>query len=107
MENNMLVKDIAAEFEVYPENKKLYKAFRNQLHHFRTGTKSWVDITSQYNFNDYTGDIRPDSRFRDPEILEMRDMYESGKSYEEIAEKFDITVNKYLKLLIKGYKRKI
>lgn len=106
MENDVSVRDIAALYGVYPENKVVYKNFRNQLYNFRKHQRSWMDITSQYNFNDYTGNIRPDSKYRDQDIRDMRNMYNSGESIEEIWKKYHLVPRSYLVSLIKGRKRK-
>ena len=106
MEENICVKDIAALHGVYPGNKKEYKNFRNQLYNFRTHHRSWMDITSQYNFNDYTGNIRPDSKYRISDIREMRNMYNSGKSIDEIHSVYNKISRGYLVSILKGRKCK-
>lgn len=107
MEDNISVKDIAACFGVFPENKVIYKNFRNQLYQFRTHHRSWIDITSQYNFNDYTGNIRPDSKYRNTDIQCIREMYKNGKSIDEIHSIYDKVSRRYLVAIINGKKRKI
>lgn len=106
MENNISVRDIAEYFGVVPEDKVVYKNFRNQLYNFRTHQRSWIDITSQYNFNDYTGNIRPDSKHRDDDIRRMREMYTNGASIDEIYSIYNKTSRDYLMSLIKRRKRK-
>ena len=107
MEDNISVKDIASYFGICPEDKQIYKNFRNQLYSFRKHQRSWIDITSQYNFNDYTGNIRPDSKYRISEILDMRNMYNSGKSIDEIYQIYNKTSRSYLVSILKGRKRKL
>lgn len=107
MEEDICVKDIAAYYGIYPENKKVYKNFRNQLYNFRMHQRSWIDITSQYNFNDYTGNIRPDSKYRAVDIREMRNMYNSGKSIDEIYSIYNKTSRAYLVSILKGRKCKL
>ena len=69
--------------------------------------RSWMDITSQYNFNDYTGNIRPDSKYRASDIREMRNMYKSGKSINEIYAIYNKTSRGYLVSILKGRKCKL
>lgn len=106
MEDNICVKDIAAYYGIYPENIKIYKNFRNQLYNFRMHQRSWLNITSQYNFNDYTGNIRPDSKYRINDIIDMRNMYKSGKSIDEIYEVYHKMPRSYLVSILKGRKCK-
>lgn len=106
MENNISVRDIAEYFGIIPENKVVYKNFRNQLYNFRKHQRSWIDITSQYNFNDYTGNIRPDSKYRDEDVRKMREMYLNGSGIDEIYSIYNKTSKEYLVSLIKGRKRK-
>lgn len=106
MEENICVKDIAAHYGILPKDTKIYKNFRNQLYNFRKHQRSWMDITSQYNFNDYTGNIRPDSKYRISDIKEIRNMYKSGKSVDEIYSKYNKTSRQYLVSILKGRKHK-
>lgn len=106
MENNICVKDIAGYYGISPDDKRMYKNFRNQLYSFRTHQRSWMDITSQYNFNDYTGNIRPDSKYRTSDIINMRNMYNSGKSIEYIHSIYDSVSKRYLRSILNGKKFK-
>lgn len=105
MEQNIKVQDIAAEFGITPDNKVIYKNFRNQLYNFRKYQRSWIDITSQYNFDGYDGNIPPSSKYRDSEIRDMRKMYTAGKSIDEIYAIYDKTSREYLRRLVTGRKR--
>ncbi len=106
MENNVSVIDIAKQYGVHPSNKKLYKNFRNQLYNFRKHQRSWIDITSKYNFNNYDGNLRPDSKYRRTDIKNMKKMYIDGKSLDEIYELYNKVPKSYLRLIINGTKSK-
>jgi hypothetical protein len=106
MIDNISVKDIAANFGIFPSDKKAYKNFRSQLYNFRSHTRSWVDITSQYDFTNYDGFLRSDSKYRDSEIKVMREMYQNGSSIQEIADMFNTESNYYFSRLVRGLKRK-
>ena len=106
MEANYSIKDIAAKFNITPQDHTLYKNFRNQLYNFRKHQRSWIDITSKFNFDNYDGFLRPDSKYRDSEILEMRELYAAGYSMTEIADIFHTNLDNYLSKLIRGKKRK-
>lgn len=101
------IKDIASVFGITPNDKKMYKNFRNQLYTIRRGNSSWKDISSKYDFSKYDGNIRPDSKYTDSEILKMRQMYANGDSIEEIANVFGEFPTGYFRRLVKGEKRKI
>jgi len=106
MQDNMLVKDIANKFGITPEDTVEYKRFRNQLYHIRKGDRSWRDISSQYDLSNYTGNIRPDSKYRNEEILEMRKLYQGGISITDIAKIYHDPDIIYISKLIRGLKRK-
>lgn len=106
MKNNVSVKDIAAAYDITPDDKKAYKNFRNQLYSFRNHGKGWKDITSKYNFDGYDGFMRSDSKFRDNEIRTMRELYSQGKSIREIAVLLNTDYNDYFRKLVMGQKRK-
>jgi len=106
MMKNMDIKDIAAKFNIFPENKTLYKNFRNQLYNFRVHKKSWVDITSQYDFTHYDGIKSLHLKFRDSEILEMRKLYQNGMCMKEIAKLFNANYNNHFRNLIHGITHK-
>lgn len=105
MEEDICVKDIAAYYNIFPEDKRVYKNFRNQLYNFRTHQRSWIDITSQYNFNDYTGNIRPDSKYRVSDINTMREMYKSGKciNQEKVLMRYSQFIIRHLDLILFQY----
>ena len=104
---NERIKDIASKFGITPDNKREYKNFRNQLYTIRRGNNAWKDISSKYDFSKYDGNMRPDSRYTDSEILRMREMYANGDSIEEIANAFGEFPTGYFGRLVKGEKRKI
>lgn len=106
MAKNLTVKEIADKFGIHSSNKRLYKNFRNQLYHIRKMNRAWVDVSSQYDFSKYTGNIRPDSKFRDEDIREMRKLYASGKTIKDIAEIFNVEADNYFSKLVRGLKRK-
>lgn len=107
MQDNISVKDIAKKFAITPDQKRLYKNFRNQLWHLRNYDRAWKDISSQYDFSGYDGFMRSDSKFRDTEVLEMRKLYNNGVSADDIAKLFNTTNNNYFRKILKGKKRKI
>jgi len=106
MEENVSVPDIAKLYNIDFKDIKKYKNFRNQLYYFRLHQRSWVDITSQYNFKDYTGDIRPSSKYRSTDIRNMREMYKEGKSVDEIYKIYNKTSRDYLVAILKYRKCK-
>lgn len=106
MQENISVQEIAAKFNIYPEDKKDYKHFRNQLYHIRKGDRAWKDISSKYDFSKYDGNIRPDSKFRNSEIKEMRFLYNNGMSPNIIAIKFNTDNNQHFRNILYGKKRK-
>jgi DNA endonuclease I-hmuI len=107
MQDNISVQEIAAKFNVYPEDKKDYKNFRNQLYHIRKGDRGWKDISCKYDFSKYDGNIRPDSKFRNSEIKEMRSLYNTGMSPNIIAIKFNTDNNQHFRNILRGKMRKI
>lgn len=107
MRNDVSIKDIAASLGISPSDRKLYKNFRNQLYSFRQpNPRAWKDIVTQYDLSSYSGNVRPDSRYRDCDIVYMRELYAAGYTIPEIAQIFDTHTSAYLSKLIRGIKRK-
>lgn len=104
MENGKSYRDIAIEFGIDYTNEKEYKNFRNRLSLLLQQKSAWVDISSQYNFKNYTGNKDPNMKYTTEDIINIRKLRKDGNSCKYIAEKYG-TTEKYISAICSGKKR--
>lgn len=98
-------REIATEFGIDLSDDLAYHAFRSRLNNLLQHKSCWVDISSQYDFSNYTGNRDPNAKYTESDILEMYKLRQQGYLQKDIAEKFN-TTPKYISEILCGRKRK-
>ena len=105
MEDGKSYREIALEFNINPSDEREYKTFRSRLNILLQKKISWVDISSQYDFSNYTGNKDPNIKFSENDIKEMINLRQSGWMVKDIAIKYNTTA-KYVSEILCGRKRR-
>lgn len=105
LSENKTYRQIASIFGINDFSSLEFHSFRSLLLDLLKNDRRWKDISSQYDFSGYTGNIDPNRKFTNNDIIMMRKEYQQGISYVEIAKKYS-TSPKYISDIIRNKKRK-
>lgn len=104
MQDGSTYREIAKEFGIDPTDEREYKKIRSRLNLLLQKKSAWTDISSQYNFDGYTGNEDPNKKFTSDEIIDMHVRYWRGEDLSSIAKIYD-TPRKYVRAVVTGRKR--
>ena len=70
--------EIATEFGIDLNDELSYHAFRSRLNNLLQHKSCWIDISSKYDFSNYTGNRDPNAKFTEADILEIYNLRKQG-----------------------------
>lgn len=104
MQDNKTYREIAQEFNINPNDEREYKNFRGRLNLLLQHKSSWVDISSQYDFSNYTGNKDPNMKYTTQDIENIRYLRSQGYTCNQLADMYNTTA-KYISAISSGKKR--